>query len=394
MFSTAIFSSRTSAKHQLLLREAVAAIKKGERTVARTLLREIVHSDPRNAQAWLWMAGVAESVAEVTHCLEKVLEADPSNQMANERLSMLRLLRYTHSDGTGAAPRPNQPQSPAPAGPSAAVAVRGTGSLTVPGSGASPTTHLPAPRLKPSPYAAPTICVLCQSDIDVRKHQCGRCGALVSLRSMQDLFANRATDPQLIRTGVERWKVEYDKQPTPESSFALAIGYLNLHDFQKSVEYLQAAHRLSPDRKDLFEALDKLDRCPVVLVVDDSATIRHLVALTLHTAGYIVRMAEDGVKALSMLQDGIPDLVLMDINMPRMDGYQVCKVIKGDEATKRVPVVMLSGKDGFFDKVKGRLAGSSEYITKPFDADSLVRSVEKHVPSHKRGGVDRIPAAR
>ena len=99
MFSTAIFSSKTSAKHQTLLREAVVAVKKGDRAVARTLLREIVHSDPRNPQAWLWMAGVAESVAEVTHCLEKVLEVEPDNQMANERLSMLRLLRYASSDG-------------------------------------------------------------------------------------------------------------------------------------------------------------------------------------------------------------------------------------------------------------------------------------------------------
>src|SRR5262245_3554904 len=105
MFSTAIISSRTSANHQQFLREAVAAVKNADRGLARTLLREIVHGDPRNPQAWLWMAGVAESVAEVTHCLEKVLEVEPDNQMANERLSMLRLLRYAGSDGN-AQPRP------------------------------------------------------------------------------------------------------------------------------------------------------------------------------------------------------------------------------------------------------------------------------------------------
>ena len=389
MFSTGIFSnSKASSKHQALLREAVASVKKGERAVARTLLREIIHDDPRNPQAWLWMAGVADSVAEVTHCLEKVLEVEPDNQMAKERLSMLRLLRYAHSDG---APQPPVRQTTPDT--SAAVALRGISALaTQSGALGSASAGVPPPRPRPS---LQTACILCQADLDLRRQQCTRCGAITSLRSMQDVFSNRATDLNVIRAGVERWKQEHEKKATPESSFALALGYLNLHDFTKAIEHLKTAHRLSPERKDLFEALDKLDRCPVVMVVDDSATIRHLVAHTLHTAGYVVRMAEDGVKALALLkEEGPPDLVFMDINMPRMDGYQVTKVMKSDDTTKKVPVVMLSGKDGFFDKVKGRLAGSAEYITKPFEGDSLIRSVEKHIAPHKRGGVDRSLAGR
>ena len=390
MFSTGIFSnSKASTKHQALLREAVASVKKGERAVARTLLREIIHDDPRNPQAWLWMAGVADSVAEVTHCLEKVLEVEPDNQMAKERLSMLRLLRYAHSDGT-----PPPVRQTAPDGGGASVALRGISALATQGGAAAAASAAGGSPSRPRP-SLQTACILCQADLDLRRQQCTRCGAITSLRSMQDVFSNRATDLNVIRAGVERWKQEHEKKATPESSFALALGYLNLHDFTKAIEHLKTAHQLSPERKDLFEALDKLDRCPVVLVVDDSATIRHLVAHTLHTAGYVVRMAEDGVKALAMLkEEGAPDLVFMDINMPRMDGYQVTKVIKSDEVTKKVPVVMLSGKDGFFDKVKGRLAGSAEYITKPFEGDSLIRSVEKHIAPHKRGGVDRSLAGR
>ena len=396
MFSTAIFSSKTSTKHQTMLREAVVAVKKGDRLVARTLLREIVHSDPRNPQAWLWMAGVAESVAEVTHCLEKVLEVEPDNQMANERLSMLRLLRYASSDGKQE-PRASVPGSAQDLPPSAnAVAVRGSSALQAPGAAPGPSnTPADVPRLRAAPYTVPSsICLLCQSEIDTRRLLCSKCGALTTLRSMRDMFANRATDPALIRKGVERWRVQHEKQATKDSSMALVLGYLNLHEFQKAIECLKVAHRLSPERKDLFEALDKLERCPSVMVVDDSATIRHLVSHTLSGAGYIVRMAEDGVKALLMIQEALPDMVFMDINMPRMDGYQVCKVIKGDQATKQIPVVMLSGKDGFFDKVKGRLAGSAEYITKPFESDALIRSVEKHLAPHKRGGVDRSLTAR
>ncbi len=394
MFSTAIFSSKTSAKHQTLLREAVVAVKKGDRAVARTLLREIVHGDPRNPQAWLWMAGVAEGIAEVTHCLEKVLEVEPDNQMANERLSMLRLLRYTSSDGRQEPRTPPPGVVPPPSNP-AAIAVRGSSSIQAYSGSFTSNTSGEVPRLRATPYASSaSVCLLCQSDLDIRRQQCTRCGALTALRSLQDVFANRASDAVLIRQGVERWRVEHEKEATKDSSMALVFGYLNLHEFQKAIEYLKVAHRLSPERKDLFEALDKLERCPSVMVVDDSATIRHLVSHTLSGAGYIVRMAEDGVKALSMIQDALPDVIFMDINMPRMDGYQVCKVIKGDQATKQIPVVMLSGKDGFFDKVKGRLAGSSEYITKPFETDALIRSVEKHLVPHKRGGVDRTLAAR
>jgi twitching motility two-component system response regulator PilG len=388
MFSTAIFSSRTSAKHQLLLREAVAAVKKGDRSVARTLLREIVHGDPRNPQAWLWMAGVAESVAEVTLCLEKVLEVEPDNRMAKERLSMLRLLQYTGSSDTATPAHPRPAPSPDPTN---ALAIRGSSAVGKPGQPApSAPPGSTSKLIRPTPFSAPTVCLVCHSDLDVRKQQCTRCGSLISLRTLQSIFANRPTDPSLIRSAMERWRQEHECETTPENSLALVLAHLNLHEFSKAIQYLRTAHSLSPGRKDLFEALDKLERCPAILVVDDSATIRHLVAHTLHAAGYMVCMAEDGVKALSMLQDLVPDLIFMDINMPRMDGYQVCKVIKNDAATRHVPVIMLSGKDGFFDKVKGRLAGSSEYITKPFEPGSLVKAVEKHIAAHKRGGVDRV----
>jgi twitching motility two-component system response regulator PilG len=108
-----------------------------------------------------------------------------------------------------------------------------------------------------------------------------------------------------------------------------------------------------------------------------------LVTITLEKRDYRVIPASDGLEALAKINDGLPDLVLLDITMPRMDGYQLCKIIKGNPGTKHVPVVMLSGKDGFFDKVRGRMAGSTEYITKPFEPDALVRTVEKHIaPKH------------
>jgi twitching motility two-component system response regulator PilG len=116
-----------------------------------------------------------------------------------------------------------------------------------------------------------------------------------------------------------------------------------------------------------------------VLVVDDSPTIRKVVELTLKREQIRVLGAADGLSALAMVADEKPDLVLLDIMLPRMDGYQICQIIRRNKEYKKLPVIMLSGKDGLFDRVRGRLAGSTEYITKPFDPNELVRVVRKHL---------------
>ena len=85
------------------------------------------------------------------------------------------------------------------------------------------------------------------------------------------------------------------------------------------------------------------------------------------------------IDALERINEVIPDLILLDITMPRMDGYQVCKLIRGNDVTKDVPIVMISGKDGFFDKVRGRMAGTSGYITKPFGPETLMKTVDAYL---------------
>jgi len=121
----------------------------------------------------------------------------------------------------------------------------------------------------------------------------------------------------------------------------------------------------------------------VILVVDDSPTVRKIVKVTLTKMGCRVVMAEDGLEALTKIEDEKPDLILLDIIMPHLDGYQLCSLIKKKPHYKHIPVVMLSGKDGFFDKVRGRLAGSTGYITKPFQPDVLTETVEKNLTDHR-----------
>ena len=116
-----------------------------------------------------------------------------------------------------------------------------------------------------------------------------------------------------------------------------------------------------------------------ILAVDDSPTIRKLVSMTMEGQGYRVVVASDGIEALAILKDEHPDLILCDVAMPKLDGYQLCKIIKQSTDTKHIPVVMLSGKDGLFDKVRGKMAGCSNYITKPFEPDILISEVRKYV---------------
>ena len=116
-----------------------------------------------------------------------------------------------------------------------------------------------------------------------------------------------------------------------------------------------------------------------ILAVDDSPTIRKLVSMTMEGQGYRVVVASDGIEALAILKDENPDLILCDVAMPKLDGYQLCKIIKNSTDTKHIPVVMLSGKDGLFDKVRGKMAGCANYITKPFEPDLLISEVRKYV---------------
>ncbi|RZT95185.1 response regulator [Rivibacter subsaxonicus] len=117
---------------------------------------------------------------------------------------------------------------------------------------------------------------------------------------------------------------------------------------------------------------------PRVLVIDDSNTIRRSAEIFLKQGGYTVMLAEDGFDALAKVSDHEPDLIFCDILMPRLDGYQTCAIIKRNPKFAGVPVIMLSSKDGLFDKARGRMVGSEDYLTKPFTKDQLLQAVQQH----------------
>ena len=117
-----------------------------------------------------------------------------------------------------------------------------------------------------------------------------------------------------------------------------------------------------------------------VMVVDDSKTIRRTAETLLMKEGCVVQTAVDGFEALAMIADQQPHIIFVDIMMPRLDGYQTCALIKNNQQFKSTPVVMLSSKDGLFDKAKGRVVGAEQYLTKPFTRDELIQAIRQFVP--------------
>lgn len=126
--------------------------------------------------------------------------------------------------------------------------------------------------------------------------------------------------------------------------------------------------------------MDANTNSPKVMVVDDSKTIRRTAETLLQREGYNVITAEDGFEALAKIADHKPEIIFIDIMMPRLDGYQTCALIKNNAEFKATPVIMLSSKDGLFDKAKGRIVGSDQYVTKPFSKVEILEAIANHLP--------------
>lgn len=244
---------------------------------------------------------------------------------------------------------------------------------------------------------AKSVCVFCNSENPGQAFTCGTCLSTLTLSDLEMLLANAHADREVLRNAIARMEAEKAIHPPTENELTnLGIAYLNLRDFQTGYQYLHEASQLNPNNvvlgsqvnallirldeiKRQEEVHDAMPKEKKILVVDDSATVRKLIAGKLEKCGHQVICAADGVEAIEHLDAFVPDLILLDITMPRMDGYQVCKTIRSKDATKDVPVVMISGKDGFFDKVRGRMAGTTGYITKPFGPETLMKAVETYL---------------
>lgn len=120
-----------------------------------------------------------------------------------------------------------------------------------------------------------------------------------------------------------------------------------------------------------------------VMVIDDSKTIRRTAETLLQREGCEVITAVDGFEALSKIAEVQPDIIFVDIMMPRLDGYQTCALLKNSQYYRDIPIIMLSSKDGSFDQAKGRVVGANQYLTKPFSKDELLDAIRNHIQPHE-----------
>jgi twitching motility two-component system response regulator PilG len=334
-----------------LIQKGVACAKAGDKAQARRLFGQVIEIDPNHEVAWIWLAGIAETPQEAGVYLERVLEINPGNERARAGL------KWVQSRLAPVEPTP-APMPP----PAAPTKARSAGSEQGEGSSPAPASAA-AEKTEAAPLPAP-----------LREHEAR--GEGVSIPTTLAIAEPVPHQPLLRPAPVE---LIPGQQPAQRTVSDASVKPASEVQPVRSEAPASAPQSVSSAPPPFAKPAAKPVQRGTILVVDDSPTVRKLVAMTLERDGYRVMLASNGVEALSEIQDHIPGLIFLDISMPRMDGYQLCKLIRGDPATKNIPVILLSGKDGFFDKVKGRLAGSTEYITKPFEPETLLDVVAKYL---------------
>ncbi|MCE9563678.1 MAG: response regulator [Planctomycetes bacterium] len=312
-----------------LLREATIAVRANDKPRTRLLLLEATRLDPRNETAWQWLAGVAESPAEACRALESILALNPNNEKAKAALGPARLQAGI------AAVKAKDPQT--------------------------------ARRLLRSVIANEprneTAWVWLASVAESPTEALAHLGRALEINP-ENAAAKR---------GVLHYRAKLAAAPPAEQAPKQALSDAPTVSAAKTDTKIvpRLENRRTPPQE-------------TVLIVDDSRTIRKLVAMTMTAAGFRVIEAEDGSTALDRIREiGVPTLILLDVAMPGMDGYELCRLVRRNPDTQKVPVIMLTGKDGFFDKIRGRLAGTNAYLSKPLQPDALLAAVRKHCPAVK-----------
>ncbi len=399
-----------------LLRDGIAAARAGDKTRTRSLLRQVTELEPQNELAWLWLANTADDPRETLSCIRKVLEINPTNEFAASGLADA-LCRA----GVVAAKANERAQAKqwfaeatdlAPRNETAWLWRAGLADSTEEGIellqfvlAINPNNERARQGIAhfQSQLAAKWNCPICQYQGEAGHiaNVCPRCRSVVSLEKPESFDNPIPADRRLLEVAAHRIYSDLQSNPTALNAYKLGLVYMNLGYSDEGIKALQSAIssrptdstwkaqviRLIKHREAQRKTNDEENRRisltakPTIFVVDDSPTIRKLVSVTLGTAGYQIVEASDGYEVADRVrQFGSPQLFLLDINMPGLDGYQLCKLLRQNVETSHVPIIFLTGKDGFFNKLRGQWVGAVEYLTKPFDPQKLLAAVGKIIP--------------
>ncbi len=323
---------------------------------AQAVLAGILKQNPRNARAWLWFSRVILSAKSIKTALKNAARLAPQDSAVIQEI-----VKFNH----------------------AARSVK-----------SSKIRH----------------CPFCWAVAPVNAGCCSYCQAYMHI-SETFFSARRQSNKDLLRKAVERYTRVIGREKNIKAHYYLSIALLNLEQWEQALNLFHKTVKLAPGNLLLSDQLrillnhlasvteKTLDReesetpetpearaAPGaqnakkrILVVEDSSTTRKVISITLGQKGYEIIEARDGLEALSRLNEEKPDLILLDIILPKMDGYKILSVIKNNEGFRKIPVIMLTSRDSFMSKVKGKLAGSAAYLTKPFAPEKLVETIEKYI---------------
>ncbi|QTA86814.1 response regulator [Desulfonema magnum] len=251
-------------------------------------------------------------------------------------------------------------------------------------------------------------CPFCWSLIEMKSLRCHYCKAHLLIHNQFFTCLGEANQ-DILEKAVERYTRVIGREKNINAYYYLSIAHLNLRHWEETLNLFHKTVKLAPEKKifsdqlrrllnhmalqsssDTFEkekpvrkkatsASDTDTKKKKILVVEDSPTTRKVISITLGQKGYDIIEARDGLEALSRLNEESPNLILLDIILPKMDGYKILSIIKDNELFKNIPVIMLTSKDGMISKWKGKRAGATAYLTKPFKPEKLVEAIEKYI---------------
>jgi twitching motility two-component system response regulator PilG len=398
-----------------LLRDGIAAARAGDKARTRSLLRQVTELEPANELAWLWLANTADDPRETLACIRKVLEINPANEYASaglaDALCRAGVVAAKANDRAQAKIWFAEATDLAPRNETAWLWRAGLADSAEEGVellqfvlAINPQNERAQQGLAhfQAQVAAKWTCPLCdhKGDAGPKANRCPRCKSIVTIDDPTAFDAPTGADRRTVEQAAHRIYADLQSNPTASNALKLGLAYLNLGYADEGIKALQSAVKSRPAEADwkgqvlrLVKHRESARRTAdddrrrsaatkaTIFVVDDSPTIRKLVSVTLGTAGYQIVEAADGYEVADRVrQHGAPALFLLDINMPGLDGYQLCKLLRQSTETSRVPIIFLTGKDGFFNKLRGQWVGAVEYLTKPFDPQKLLAAVSKVVP--------------
>jgi len=349
--------TRSVRQDEDLLEEAIRLAEGHHFKKARNMIAKVLKKKPRNYRGWLWCSRILVDMKSIGAFLDNAAKLAPKDPEVLEDIRKLNLAKKDIRDHQ----------------------VR--------------------------------RCPFCWSPIKTRVSQCHYCKSHLLIHS-QFFTSQREANSEILEKAIERYTKVIGREKNINAYYYLGIAHLNLEHWEETLNLFNKTVNLVPERKVFSEQLNRLlnhmalesstesleEESPEqqnqayqdaklhagngkkkILVVEDSPTTRKVISITLGQRGYEIIEARDGLEALGRLNEERPDLILLDIILPKMDGYKILSIIKDNTLFRDIPVIMLTSKDGMISKWKGKRAGATAYLTKPFNPNKLVKVIEKYL---------------